>query len=139
MQEIAEVETPQKRCPGCEETKPATPDFFYQDRRPGRQFGLRSVCIECEKKRRDKREKPKPIKIAASGEVRRPGHPRQSIGTPEQCGACGTTTGNILGDVDGRKQYGYLCYRCHKLVQDFHADPARMRKVVVYLKKTRKG
>lgn len=132
MQEMVEVETPKKFCPGCEETKPATPEFFHQDRRPDRRFGLRGTCILCEKKRRDARKR-------ELSERRGRPRPRRILGTPDQCGACGATTGNILGDVENRTQYGYLCYRCYKIVNDFHADLARIQNVVVYLKKTRKG
>lgn len=61
------------------------------------------------------------------------------LGNPNLCGSCGRDTGNILGDVDDhtREQYGYLCYRCHKLVQMFRGDTLRMAKVLDYLKKTR--
>ncbi|SRR6266702_185487 len=62
------------------------------------------------------------------------------LGTPEECGCCGLDTGNILGDINGltREQYGYLCHKCYKLVQMFHADTQRMEKVLAYLKITRK-
>jgi len=61
------------------------------------------------------------------------------VGTPDECGACGTRTGNILGDVDDRTrtQYGYLCARCYKLLNAFHANPERMRKVLLYIEITR--
>lgn len=60
-------------------------------------------------------------------------------GTPDCCGSCGATTGNILGDVNDEtgQAYGYLCFRCYKLVTAFHGDPLRMRKVLVYIEKTR--
>jgi len=61
------------------------------------------------------------------------------LGTPDQCGACGVTRRNILGDVNEatHKRYGFLCTRCHRLVQDFHEDMERMHKVLNYLEKTR--
>lgn len=61
------------------------------------------------------------------------------LGTPDCCGSCGATTGNILGDVNDetREQYGYLCFRCHKLVTAFHGDPQRMRRVLAYIENTR--
>jgi hypothetical protein len=61
------------------------------------------------------------------------------LGTPDCCGSCGATTGNILGDINDetRNLYGYLCFRCHKLVTAFHGDPLRMRKVLAYIENTR--
>ena len=59
------------------------------------------------------------------------------IGNPNLCGSCGRTTGNILGDVDDvtHRQYGYLCFKCYKLVQVSRGDSHRLSKVLAYLEK----
>src|SRR6266566_4791038 len=62
-------------------------------------------------------------------------------GTPDQCGSCGTRSGNIFGDVDVTtgKKYGYLCMKCYKIVRDSGDDPKRMRKALAYSEDTRLG
>ncbi len=61
------------------------------------------------------------------------------VGSFDQCGSCGATTGNIAGDMNEktRKMYGYLCTKCYRLVHDSGANPKRIRSVLTYLELTR--
>jgi hypothetical protein len=58
---------------------------------------------------------------------------------PDQCSACGSARGNILGDIDGitHERYGYLCSHCYRLVRDYHKDSAKLRKVAEYIERSR--
>lgn len=59
--------------------------------------------------------------------------------TSDRCGACGTTRGNILGDVDEgtHLRYGCLCAKCYRLVRDYQGDVDRLRNVLDYIERTR--
>lgn len=68
--------------------------------------------------------------------------PQQTIGTSSQCGACGTTEGNIICDVDKitRAWRGYLCtpcYRLARLIRDcLQGDPQRIHSTLIYVEQT---
>jgi ferredoxin len=65
---------------------------------------------------------------------------RISVGTPDQCGSCGTKTGNIIGDVEetGGQKYGYLCMKCYRIVREARRDSTRLRNVLSYVERVRK-
>jgi hypothetical protein len=69
---------------------------------------------------------------------------RPAIGTPSQCGACKTTEGNIICDVDPitKAWRGYLCapcYRLARLIRDYlQGDPQRLHPVLTYIKRLSK-
>jgi hypothetical protein len=135
------TEVVKKRCTACKEEFPANRDYFTVDRKA--KDGLYCQCKSCKSKAR--REAHKRIAEASLN-----GHSHTSVsidklaviiplGTSEKCGSCGTTRGNILGDIDKvtREKYGYLCARCYRLVRDFQEDSERMRKVLDYVEQTR--
>jgi len=133
----ASDDVPMKRCPHCPEGQqwhPATTEFYGLD--ASKRDGLYSLCRVCKKEyyrvyeeRRKERHRTakEPIML------------KPVLGSPEQCGSCGTTSGNIFGDIDSStmKKHGYLCMKCYKLVRDFGADPQRLRNVLAYVEKTR--
>lgn len=150
--DISTASVPLQRCFVCGTDYPQTTEFFYTDKGRTNEDGtivLRKLCKKCHNWRtqealRRRREGQRSTIEALTSELEAlkyelgiTGEDRR--GTPDQCGACGTKTGNILGDVDERtrEEYGYLCSRCYKLVTAFHANPARMRKVLAYIERTR--
>lgn len=75
-------------------------------------------------------------------DITSPKKARRPVGTPAQCGACGTTEGNIICDEDTitKAWRGYLCAPCHRfarLLRDYlQGDPQRIQPVLRYMKKT---
>ena len=127
MREAAQAQ--QKQCSRCKQHFPATLEFFTPAK--DKRFGLYSMCRECKNESwRACYQRKKAKRVAVIKPV---------VGTPDQCGSCGVTRGNILGDVDKATahKYGYLCARCHQLVRDFQGDPERIRKVLDYVEQTR--
>jgi hypothetical protein len=132
-------DVPQKRCTGpCGQVLPLTKDYFYSYIDHGK-YAWRGKCKTCYLEADRKRQRKK-------HDAKLNGHSRVTsldklavIGTWEQCGSCGTTKGNIIGDVNDvtNEKYGYLCMRCYKLVRDFGGDPNRIRKALNYVEKTR--
>ncbi len=126
---------PQKRCSHCLQWFPATPEFFCR-RLEGTKDGLYSQCRTCQNKARTASALRMKAKLNGHSHTRAIVVP---LGTSEQCGCCGNTRGNILGDIDKvtREKYGYLCARCYQLVRDFQGDPEKIRKVLDYVERTR--
>lgn len=123
-----------KCCSGCQKIYPATSEYFQLDKNGSGRIGLRSKCKVCRNAAEKQRKKMKSLQNAPKQRTR-----GQILGTPDLCGACGVTTGNIIGDVDKAtfKTYGYLCMKCHRLVQDFQGEAERMRKALTYIEQTR--
>src|SRR5258708_1719727 len=119
-----------KRCTACKKIYSVTDEFFvhYQRSRDGFFY----QCKECNKTYRNRQKN-------ATKQVNETIIIQPTIGTPDQCGSCGTGRGNILGDVDDitHKRYGYLCAKCYRLVCNFQGDSIRIRNVLDYIERTR--
>lgn len=63
---------------------------------------------------------------------------RQIMGTPDRCGSCGATSGNIIADLDEKTKEarGYLCSKCYRTLSYWKGDPILIRKVADYIEKT---
>ncbi len=168
---------PQKRCPDCGKTFPATTDFFYVDHHRESTLHLRSKCKTCYNKANHQKYKkpgrkeelrcktcgntyPATIEFFRSvcykGETfvrspcksclekkqgsTEPGVRNLTRAPSDRCGACGATSGNILGDVNTTtmQRYGYLCTKCYRIVHEFGREPNRLHSVLAYMKRTRK-
>jgi CRISPR/Cas system-associated protein Cas10 (large subunit of type III CRISPR-Cas system) len=127
---------PKKLCTACGMEFPATHEFFHFDNKA--RDGLHGQCRSCKnKKEQDRKEQGQMRRNGANNSIPK-SRTKLPLGTNTQCGSCGTNTGNILGDDrnTSEKKYGFLCFRCKKLVKDFHGDITRMYKVIRYLEKT---
>jgi hypothetical protein len=113
-------------CSICKETKPLTPEYFHRNKSSTYGFGY--WCKECDNRMKQSAPSRQPSTLAAT-----------SVDASKQCGSCGTTRGNIFGDINTStfEKYGNLCMKCHQLVRDFGGDPIRMRNVLAYIEKTR--
>jgi hypothetical protein len=127
-----DIDVPMQRCTECNEYHPLD-RFASESSWRGDKYVTytRNQCKNCRLRIDRERKRKKPIQLKPLN--------KQPRGTPEQCGSCSTTTGNILGDVDiaSARKYGYLCAKCYKLVRDFQSDAGRMRKVLEYVESTR--
>lgn len=123
-------DVPMKRCTDCDKEFPLIHSNFEYLQGGGGigKMYFRNQCRACHRERQKSSKGKKPIQVI-----------KLPKGTPEQCGSCGTMTGNILGDVDiaSAHKYGYLCSKCYKLVRDFQSDAGRIRKVLEYVESTR--
>jgi|ERR1022692_2074131 hypothetical protein len=122
---------PIKQCIGlCGQFLPDTKEFFAESNH-GVQT-LRRKCRKCKNREDSQRKK------LQEGRVRQE-ISKVILDPSDCCGCCGTSRGNILGDINDKTQeiYGYLCMGCYRLVRDFRADLERMYKVIDYVKKTR--
>lgn len=123
-----------KHCNGCDKDLPATTDYFYisyLDKKKGR-----PKCKKCHTERKKNLELFRNRRKSSSAQ-----RELLIIGTPAQCGSCGTEVGNIVGDVEvteGRK-YGYLCMKCYHLVRESRRDLTRLRNVLSYVEQTEKS
>jgi len=128
----------QRRCSVCGEVKPLTSEFFYHKKNEPYGFGY--WCKECEKRKQRSYKKQGTAVAAIDTEIKAlsNGH-KLPLDASKQCGSCGTTRGNIFGDVDSStfEMYGYLCMKCYQLVRDFGNDPIRIRNVLTYIERTR--
>lgn len=139
-----------KHCPICDNDYPATVGYF--NRTAHHKDGLHSYCRTCSnelraKRERDKKKNAELNRTVSTDEISKNGVNQQNIsaptehiiGSPDECGSCGTKTGNIFGDVDDKTQekYGYLCNKCYKLAKVAQSDTKRMQNVLTYLEVSR--
>lgn len=136
IDQAQESVSPYKRCIGpCKRILPATVEYFQMATSHGnaRRKIMRHICKECrnlQNKDAARRRKENVVDTLV--------HIQQiEIGTPDQCGSCGTRTGNIFGDVDNGtgKRYGYLCMKCYRLIGNIRSDPNRIRNVLDYVER----
>jgi|SRR6266567_2569613 len=77
--------------------------------------------------------------ITSIEQISRPITAKVVLGTPDLCGSCSTTQGNIVSDdVDGTpgEKYGWLCMNCYRVVHAAKRDQGKLRKVLTYLEQT---
>ncbi len=132
---------PTRHCNICGEDLPETVDYFYPSSLKG--YSRSHHIHECKKCHalRDRERALRRKLLRQGGEEKHVSQPRRKPkGTPECCGACGKSQGNIVGDGEEATGtlYGYLCLKCYKLVQAFNADVTRLKQVQVYIQYTRK-
>lgn len=127
----------EKQCTKCKKWKPADRDHFTVASKA--KDGLYSQCKSCKAEGHQTSGARKKAVSLRHPSLNGHSHSVEPVGTPNQCGSCGTTKGNILGDVDKSTayRYGYLCAKCRQLVRDFQGDPERIRNVLKYVEQTR--
>jgi hypothetical protein len=122
----------EQQCPTCQQTRPLTSEYFSSYVNKGGTISWYSKCRICDTARRSSAGKRKKIQQVVK---------REPVGTPDQCGSCSTTQGNIVGDIESttHERYGYLCARCYRMLLECQKDVPRIRKVLAYLELTRPG